>query len=66
MFVPPFVYLFYLFLLYFCYKVHKCYQSIWNHPNFAFWLIQAAQLTHVVEGWLKDAQEEADKENTLK
>lgn len=31
-----------------------------------FLLIQATQLTHVVEGQLKDAHEEADKEKALK
>lgn len=33
---------------------------------FLFFITWVAQLTHVVEGRLKDAQEEADKEKALK
>lgn len=29
-------------------------------------MTQAAQLTHVVEGWLKNAQKEVNKEKALK
>lgn len=35
-------------------------------PDYIFLVTQAAQLTHMVEGQLKDAQEEVNKEKALK